>query len=942
MNLKRIEVYLNDQWKDISSNIDTKQKIKIITRCDEAFAIGSFVAWLDRNTNIPPYTPLKITFIDNSTEMHCCSSVCKRYLANPSLYVHEIELLDKSAWMSCWILGSKNFSAQTAWPEDWKKMYKIYAIMTEKYGVTYSRSGWDTKFTQNQEFTFGPGTTMYDAYCDIMGTYNCKPIITKWEPENNKFTIGYKDLTASTEYVINDSNVLYTEMRQDVDTYGSSLESEVANVIDRDNTAKVSNLSTRHNTVQMTADNAMLFLPNKIEKITKFGITFRDSMYLDFMNLDLNRYFWRYINDTTGEIELAQGTEKTFYQWCLDTIPLGNGDITLSPLYSLIMHAAEKDANINIGKLSYQVFVFSCDDEYARLAGQADSYILDISDRILEEAQYNCLEAKEKPKYCFYKTGDNYISGLNERYKDDFWNAILGNKTTTFLGNLKKDYPTLNFEITGSDNTCVLKVNFYETIFKDSYTALYDVEYIPIVNMYMAVNKNVNPLNESSYKHIARSYSNGANFIDFNRLDFSMKKNNDFLGLEELTIEYSIKNSSAPIPGQYINYYGIKWYIASCDRTICKDNDVVVINLVRDYNKIADAIGVKTQFESTKLPLNNVIDRHIYKKSDSYVDIFPDIYAKVQFGSNTLYKRATALKGENKGVYVTFEAQDNYVFDRKAVPTDKGNLYEIIDIPYADSNNEQVSYSISLCRLNGLSLTESFNLPMLSSEILGKVEMLNTSDNVLVYKDAREKLVFTLYYPNALLFEDVNTRRVKVKVTTNSNIKSYSVSRIESKVGANLGEISENTTLYTGDILSVSATTYNGYYIQEYANRIPVYYSNVIINLLAYPQIDALDPVFQNFKLTPLKGTHILEGEILNNNSVRVLANINVYYLVGMIKNTVISYTEYILPGGKTSVYLDAGSWSEYVVKVTYSNSAFKQSPTVTKTVSAINYEDRT
>ncbi len=747
MNLKRIEVYLNGQWVDISTNIDTNQKIKIITRCDEAFATGSLIAWLDRNTNIPPYTPLKITFMDNSSEMYCCSSVCKRYLTNPSLYVHEIELLDKSAWMSCWILGSKNFSSQTAWPEDWKKMYKIYAIMTEKYGVTYSRNGWDTKFTQNQEFTFGPGTTMYDAYCDIMGTYNCKPVITKWEPENNKFTIGYKDLTASTEYVIDDSNVLYTEMRQDVDTYGSSLEAEVANVIDRDTPVVVTDLTTRWDTVQMNADNNKLYLPTKIEKVNKFKVLIPQGLQLNFKNISVEEYFWKYLDGITGQLILNNGTIKSLYAWCSDTIPQGGNSITDSPLYKLLEKAsADFPEQIKIAEvLNWQYDLMIDSSEEVSLYSYG-IFKLDVSDRILEEIQYNCLEAQDKPKYCYYKSGDYYIDGLNERYKDDFWNAILGNKEATFLKQINASSYDKNVAYSENGVNATYYVGFG---IKQTIETTFEVEYIPIVDMLVKKDKSVVPSNESNYKTISRSYSNGANFIDFNRLDYSMKKNNDFLGLEELTIEYSIKNSSVPIPGQYLNYYGIKWYIASCDRTLSIDNDVVVINLVRDYNKIADSIGVKTQFESTKLPLNNIIDRHIYSVNEEECILTSDMYVRLTVNGTNLFKRVVAMTAD-QGVYVVFEALDNYSFDKTASNvSNKTDQYIVNDVKYGNNYNELTSCDYALCSLPHIGVKFSMALPLYNSNdytLITKNKTINS-----IYKDARERLLFTIYFPNATL-----------------------------------------------------------------------------------------------------------------------------------------------------------------------------------------------
>ena len=637
MKILKVEIKLGYNWTDISSNVDTKQNVRLVTRCDEAFATGSLIAWLDRKTNIPPYTPLRITYHNHEKDIFCCSSTCKRHLNLKNVYVHEIQLLDKSAWMSCWILGSKNFSSQTAWPEDWKKMYKIYAIMTEKYGVTYSRNGWDDKFTQNQEFTFGPGTTMYDAYVQMMGTYNCKPIIEEWNPDTNSFIIGYKDLSAATKFDIEEKYILFDEMRQDVDTYGNLLEVEAGNVIDRDTPMLVTGLTPRWDSIQMNADNNKLILPTRIEKVNKFKVSIPGGAMVDFFNIP-SSYFWRYKNNS-GELDFGEINDhyKSLKTWIYNLLPEGETSIDNSPFTLLVKQMVENNQEFTISDIFNWIYYPADNGNGTVTLLSGGEYLIDITDKILEEQQYNCLEAKDKPKYCFYKSGENYIDGLNLRYKDDFWNAILGNREESFLKQINISSYDKQRTYTSGDITLTLYVGGGRKL--DVLENTFDVEYIPIVDMMMIKNKEVTPLNEVDYKTISRSYSNGSNFIDFNRLDFALQKSNDFLGLEEYSIEYSLKNvSDPPVPGQFIIYDNVQWYIASCDRTLSKDNDVVVMNLVRDYNKVADVIGVKTQFESTKLPLNNIIDRHIYHEDTQKCALTKDIYVKFVANGRTLFK----------------------------------------------------------------------------------------------------------------------------------------------------------------------------------------------------------------------------------------------------------------------------------------------------------------
>lgn len=754
MNIRAIQIYINNEWLDISSNIETKQSIVIQSRCDEAFATGSFVAWLDIPFNIPPYTPLKI-----DDEMYLCSSTCKRHLIERTLYIHEFEILELTAYMSCWILGSKNFSATGTKKKDRDKLAVIAYLMQDKYDITFTTTGFD--FEQIQEFTFGPGTTMYDAYTEIMNTYNRKPKISSFNPATNSFELSYIDLSATTEFVIEDDKVLYTECRQNIDNYGNMLEFEASNVIDRDMPIVVSNLTPRWETVQMDADNNKLILPTRIEKVNKFSVIFPKSMNCLFLGIPITEF--KYCVD--GKIDSSyDGTIKTLYEWCLDTVTDGSTKIDNTIIYKLFLQLVKDyPTRVSINdmrewRFEMSINTFTVDLNWVGRNAIEDEWApckIDISKRILEASEYNCLEAKDKAAYCYYTSGDYYIDGLATRYKDDFWNAVLSNSEGPFLKYIAKEIAEANTRMyyDSINNGQLTRLEFRISIVnpEESINVSFDIEYIPIVDMYIKDRKDVIPINESGYKNIARSYNNGANFIDFNRLDYSINRVNDSLGLEEYSVEYNIKDSAIPVPGQYVNYAGVKWYIASVNRTISLINDVAMINLVRDYNKIADAIGVQTQFNTTKFPLNNVIDRNIYVENHSIVSINKDIYFCLEVNGNELYKPAVILTG-NKGLYVYCEAIDQYAFDRMGEQLN-GDYVKITDVPYRDEFNGITYNEIYKCNISLrvidriLSLAESYALPYYN----GLYEEQLRINDILVYKDARERLLFTIFLPNATL-----------------------------------------------------------------------------------------------------------------------------------------------------------------------------------------------
>lgn len=802
----QVKIYYMNQWRDISANINTKSNIALQKRCDEAFALGNMVAWLDIPHNIPPYTPLLI-----DEEVYVCSSGCKRYLTSEDIYVHTIEIMEATSLFCCWILGSKNFSCTGTNKADADKLRIICELMETKYKIhfTYDFS----KLIQEQEHTFGPGTTMFDALTEILTAYNCKPTIDFIEPSTRTYGISYVKLAEGEYYNIDYNRVLSIEYNQSSENYCSTLEAEVSNVIDRDNPVVITGLTTRNDTVQMNEDNCILLLPTRIEKINRFYVNLRGSVRFTFYNYK--------VSDIYGDNVPNTREIKSLYEWCLDASP---NDITGSQLYRLYSRvAAELNESFDIETMLH-TWLFGLEDineredgVYANLQWQSDNvgiafYTKDITNLVLEEEVYNCLEAKEQPKYCYYKSGDYYISGLNKRYKDDFWNSILGNTTHSFLYYVDSVAGYKEFE--DGNMKCILVEGEGSDPSVDPTKSTYDITYIPMVDMTVKTNKETIPINEYGYKPSSRSYDKGSNFVDFNRMDSSIKRTNNSLGLEELSIEYSVVGINCPQPTQRIKYKDVTWYVASTNRIISLKNDVVMINLVRDYNKIADAIGVKTQFSSTKLPLSNIIDRFIYAESDATITINNrNLFVKLSINGKDLFKRVAAMSG-TQGVYVIFESIDQYAFDKTAAPEREiplvGFWHSIItDVPYGDSNNEAVSCDVELCTIEKPHFEDSLKLPYYT----GEYTSITSIKNILLYKDARERLLFTIKFPNAVLHGEAVAR--SIQVNKDYGVINYYLERIESTYGT-LGMVQITDNVYLDDLIKVTVELEEGFKMADY------------------------------------------------------------------------------------------------------------------------------
>ena len=87
------------------------------------------------------------------------------------------------------------------------------------------------------------------------------------------------------------------------------------------------------------------------------------------------------------------------------------------------------------------------------------------------------------------------------------------------------------------------------------------------------------------------------------------------------------------------------------------------------------------------------------------------------------------------------EAIDNYAFDNQKAEG-SGNYYANKPIPYSDSNNYQENYSASLVNFTSDDVNDYNSLPVYSSGELKPIT--NILSGKMIYKDAREKLVFCI------------------------------------------------------------------------------------------------------------------------------------------------------------------------------------------------------
>lgn len=765
-----VKILLNNEWRDVSAYIEMSSNgVEIQARCDEAYALGSLKLWFDLPYNIPPYTPLMLV-TEGTTEYYLCYSSCTQYLTRKNLYVHDVTIIEATCILSCFILGSKNFSATGTNQYDRDKIRIIGELMEKKYDVNLVFQYDSTLFNKRQEFTFGPGTTMFTAVLEIAKTYNCVPKIYYYDYSGTKpsYTISFLKIDNSSVYEVNQSNILNVFYEQDLDQYCDILESEMTNVIDRNTIVHVRDLTCRDDDVKLIADSAYLKLPTRFESIEDWGVCDKEIRITP--KFELNREnFLSQVDYKASDMVSSTNYEKVmqYKDWSeklyFDDID-SNGTLVRYNLCNELWEYYFKDIVGESNKDSFYNIEWSMEsinerDLYFRPKIKVDmgfSEFIDVNvdvslkNYILPIEKWNLLEKKNQTAYAVYESGDDKINNLYAYYKDDLWSSIIGTKGTPVLNNIenkeiKEFFPKTLLVATD------ISINYHFVDFNPINYKFY-VDYFPIVDLQVSSNKTIFPINENSFRKYSRSYSKSSNFIDFDRMIEGLQKSNDMQGQTSLSLEYRIANQDFPYPSQKIIYNGVEWYASSIIKNYRYKRMDCTINLVRDYSKVADAIGVPTQYNTTKNPLNNIIDRFIYDEYNYNGGTINSerIYFKFVLNGKILYKRGTILYHKNQS-YIVCETEDNYCFEKNAIPNNslisKGTFI-CNDIPYVDENNELESFTYSIVRLPKLTYNQSLELPY----YVGEYEALIIPEReILCYKDAREHLIFTLKLTNVII-----------------------------------------------------------------------------------------------------------------------------------------------------------------------------------------------
>ena len=520
---------------------------------------------------------------------------------------------------------------------------------------------------------------------------------------------------------------------QNAETYCKYLESEATNVIDTTNTTIVDNIYPSANDIKLSEDTYLLKLPTSIYKANRMWANMMGEMEtrLEFQ----------------GEFSYANSTNKTYEEW--------------AKLYPVLIDIYDKYYKKYVpdwNKFKNQIW-YSYGKTIAPYGGKYDWYIdaeipliLDLTNRLKSKEQYDLIEDKEKPDYVYYSLGSNIIDGFNIFYKNDFWNTIIGETKKPFFLDMK--YIDKNPE--GEIYNNVLIKNYRVESTSSIFSITYGLEYNPIVNPFLLNTKKGIPENEINYKKYALSYGKSSNYVDFDKISNSMEIENQSMGKVEMVIEIDVTAKDFLYPYRKVNVEGKEWYVSNIQYRITPTQSIGTLNLVQNYNKIADVIILNSQYNTTKNPLQNIVERPIFYETDLIFTFTQGTtYVLTEFiykdGSVKNFVFAPVILKNGNDIYLYFEMQDQYSAGTKPVVVQNdSSVLKIEDVPYVDENNEIEMYSLKIINLESVDFESIKNFPEAPLD-WNNYRYDIISSTIYLFKDAREKLTFTIKANNCII-----------------------------------------------------------------------------------------------------------------------------------------------------------------------------------------------
>ena len=614
-----LSAYLNnglfDTWIDLSDKIDYSSKPQITTRIDDAFASGSVKVWFNRSTPIPPYTPFYVNgqcFVGKST--------VSRYLSESGVYIHDISLLEATAFLKTLIIGTKVYSAESpTWGVDYKKfmsLVSIAGVLYDYYSFSISPSHPLTEaylsnfITTSKTYTFGAKDTLYDCLNQICLENNLKLKVSFNDIDPTMWDIDVERVPKNTFYTI-PSSIIGDVQDQDAENYGRYLETYASNVVDKNTLTHCEFITpSNDNDVALNADNAVIKLPTMVNDVVEFGT--HQLHDIRFIISNLSNYFADVASELSADItygELASTKSCT--------------------IDGQTVYIFENIYNVYLAKyFPYVTKTFFYNTARVANAFNTDNGQMWVSIPttcngkfpmacLQEKSEWEMRTPQDQTECLFYTIGGKTIENLNATYKNDLWNVIIGQSRENFLHYNNQSPVTTYLGLT---------LEMYSWIANNTniFAYMYWCDYHAITNPILQDDKEDDGdlIISNEFAPISRSYGNSDNFIDFDKLIPNMHISNQTLGRVERTLQLDLTNEvTYPAAGQKVTISGSTRYISTVIFEYSMDMVTATITLVANYNKKADSIGVDSQTESTNNPLKNITTRPIRRTTTTSTPI---------------------------------------------------------------------------------------------------------------------------------------------------------------------------------------------------------------------------------------------------------------------------------------------------------------------------------
>lgn len=748
----------NAVWQVLTDNVDYQSNPVLTTRIDDAFESGTLKLFWNISTNIEPYTPILI-----DGKHYVADGKVNKYIGESSVYVHDVNVLEAAAILKCFIIGVKDYSAESpTWGEDYKKFNSLLGQAKRLYPswtflvnegvnqITYLRNN----ITSSKTYQFGATSTLWDCLNQICVENNKKLKVEFDTTDTSTIKIKLVDVPSATTYSITTANILLNEKSQDRENFCKYLETYASNVVDRNTTTYITWLEPSSEDIALNADTCKLILPSPIESIEEFGVHQLGDITLTITGIS------NYYDNPSSLFNAAM----TYQAASLITCTIDGEQVSMfNEIYHHYLRKYFPNCTMpqfysGSNCATLQPYVANGDYINVTIPYQLNGMF--PMDAVEEKEKWDCRTPQDQSGTLVYTIGSNVIENMNSRYKNDLWNNILGNSRGNFLNyhNSTADIAPFAYPF----NQLQVSMGMYVSNNTDPLHWHYWIKYHAITNPFLRDAKEDGYVILDPERVFGRSYDNGANFIDFDKIIPNMHISNETLGKVEQVLELDItSDANPPVAGQSTTFNSETWYISSVITQYKLEAKIATVTLVKNYNKKADSIGVDSQSESTNNPLHNIVTRPIFinTTTTSLPGDYYSWYARFTFydtsnnqiigkdkNNNDVSKLISRLTIQSTTEAAIFycEMLDQMVFAYGKGNYDNGGYYKQIPFVYTDSHAETGYVTIEVGHMD----TPQYNNGYVQELPVGSTTFtpVYTFSKIQIDKDAREKLTFTIRF----------------------------------------------------------------------------------------------------------------------------------------------------------------------------------------------------